>query len=38
MKTLEALSKWVGLIKLEVYLWDLWVDHLWVQDPALREA
>lgn len=38
MKTLEALSKWVGLTKLEVYLWDLWVDHLWVQDPALRGA
>lgn len=28
MKTLEALSKWVGFTKIQVYLWDIWVDRL----------
>lgn len=38
MKTPEALSKWVGLTKLDIYFWDIWVDRLLVQDSALSEA
>lgn len=38
MKTLEALSKWVGLTNLEIYLWPIWVNHLLVQNPALSGA
>lgn len=34
MKTLVALSKWVGLTKPEIYLWDIEWTICWVQDPA----